>query len=70
MKGPYTLQRDATAEKYQDKAECIVRFFDNLGMTREEKIKYLADTFASLEMYFAMNNTKMTNTAAFEPAGV
>ncbi len=50
MKGPYTQRRDELAEKFTWKAENIVRFFDRLGMTTEEKVKFLAQEFAGVHM--------------------
>jgi hypothetical protein len=52
MKGPLTIIHEQAAEKYRFKAETIVRWFDELGMTTEEKVKYLQNEFAGLEMYW------------------
>lgn len=38
------------AQKYRWKAENIVRFFDGLGMTKEQKISFLADELAGAYM--------------------
>lgn len=54
-KGPFTQVRDEIAVKYQFKAETIVRWFETLDMTRDEKVKYLRNEFAGLEMYLTAN---------------
>jgi hypothetical protein len=50
-KGPYTIRRDSLAEQYRWKAENIVRFFAHLGMSKKEKIKFLAEELAGAYMH-------------------
>lgn len=50
MKGPYTIRRDELSERYRWKAENIVRFFDKLGMTKKQKVKFLAEELAGAYM--------------------
>jgi hypothetical protein len=59
VEGPYTSWRKELEPKYRFKAETIVRFFERLNMTTEEKVQYLQQTFAGMEMYFsAHGNTE------------
>jgi hypothetical protein len=51
MKGPYTIRRDELAGNYRWKAENIVRFFDNLGMSRKARIKFLSEELAQAYMH-------------------
>ena len=50
MKGPYTIRRDELADKYRWKAQNIVRFFDKLGMTTKQKVKFLSEELAGAYM--------------------
>jgi hypothetical protein len=53
VKGPLTIQSEQLQCKYRWKAEFIVRLIERPDMTTEEKVRYLQQTFAGLEMYFA-----------------
>jgi hypothetical protein len=51
----YRRWREEIEPRYRFKAEMIVRWFDDekgLGMTTEEKIRFLQQEFAGLEMRF------------------
>lgn len=52
LKGPQFKRITAA---YQWKAEMIVRWFRDLGMTEEQKVKYLAEQFAQVAMYHALH---------------
>jgi hypothetical protein len=57
QKGPYAARKHELSKSYHWKAENNIRFFDKLGMTTEQKIKFLADEFAGVHM-FAEDNRK------------
>lgn len=50
MPGPYTIRRNELVAQYEWKAENIVRFFDHLGMTTEQKVKFLSEELAEAYM--------------------
>jgi hypothetical protein len=51
MPGPYTIRRnDQMVGFFQVRAENIVRFFDHLGMTTEQKVKFLSEELAEAYM--------------------
>ena len=48
--GPYTKRRNELSKQYKWKAENIVRFFDGLGMTTKQKVKFLSEELADVYM--------------------
>jgi hypothetical protein len=51
----YSDWRRSLEPKYQWKAETVVRILERLDMTTDEKVIYLRQTFADMEMYFTLH---------------
>jgi hypothetical protein len=48
VRGPLSAAIDELQKAYIWKAENIVRWFDGLGMTKEQKVEFLAREFATV----------------------
>lgn len=54
-KGLFTMVRDEMTPKYMEKAAAIIRILDAIPMTQQDKVLYLAQSFAGSEMYLRAN---------------